>query len=678
MKITLVTTLSYSAQLRQDNCHSFFEEYPLPLGLLTVAGVLEKSGHEVRIVDLNLLDAGLNNSEMTLKERYQALAADIASVTVSWIGFTTMCDSFHHTLSIAGEVRSRTSTPIVLGGPHATAVDMQTLTAFECIDFVCRGEAEAIMAPLCAAFEGKIGFERVPGLTRRDDSGLILRNARAPLIEAFDDLPMPAFHHYEFLKGKIKYIPIEAGRGCPFKCNFCSTSLFFNRTYRLKSGERLLAEMGHSENVFGSPRMFRMIHDMLTVDRRLVTKMCESLRTVRSGVKWSCSARIDCVRPPLLEVMANAGCAEIYFGIESGSSDMQQKMKKKLRVADVLPRVQEAVQLGMTITCSFIAGFLDETREDLESTLAAILDLLLKHGSAISVQLHLLAPYVGTELYDQYCERLQYDDYLSDQAGQALPSESKRMIKSNPALFSNFYWAPLHHYPRELLFGIDTFVYVALPRYILTFSAMRMYGETALGLFELWQAEALRIRQAADIAAVVAEKEVIRSATINMVRSWCKDQKSDRQWLVSLINFEDGIYDGDVELANPCINVGKFSLAPGVRITQSTLDIEAVRKCLTQGYVQPGSIFFDRAYYAIKVEAHSNRVAILRISKFTFNVLQSIVAGIDLGAFIADMSISNATEDVALLGAKVNDAVASAIQFGLLRSRIGRADFAQA
>src|SRR5262249_11540905 len=153
---------------------------------------------------------------------------------------------------------------------------------------------------------------RVPGLTYRS-KGQPRRTPNAAVIKDLDALPTPAYH----LTGELRGAPratLEMGRGCPFSCTFCSTNDFFRRNFRLRSPERILQDMRSLAVAYGVSD-FDLIHDMFTVDKRRVVVFCKAM--IASGEKftWACSARTDCVDEELLELMAEAGCQGLFFGI---------------------------------------------------------------------------------------------------------------------------------------------------------------------------------------------------------------------------------------------------------------------------------------------------------------------------------------------------------------------------
>ena len=163
-------------------------------------------------------------------------------------------------------------------------------------------------------------------------------------------------HHLTDLLHHADGASLELGRGCPFACTFCSTNDFFRRNFRLRTPERVIADMRTIAAKYGI-RSFALVHDMFTVDRRKVAGFCDAMIASGEGFQWSCSARTDCVDEQLLALMASAGCRGIFYGIEAGSVRMQKIIDKHLDPARAEEVIDLTEQLGMRTTVSLITGF---------------------------------------------------------------------------------------------------------------------------------------------------------------------------------------------------------------------------------------------------------------------------------------------------------------------------------
>jgi radical SAM superfamily enzyme YgiQ (UPF0313 family) len=84
----------------------------------------------------------------------------------------------------------------------------------------------------------------------------------------------------------------------------------------------MLAEMRRIKDTYGIQN-FDLVHDMFTVDRQRVAEFCHAVLDSGEKFYWGCSARSDCIDDQLIELMAQAGCRGIFFGIETGSARLQ-------------------------------------------------------------------------------------------------------------------------------------------------------------------------------------------------------------------------------------------------------------------------------------------------------------------------------------------------------------------
>jgi radical SAM superfamily enzyme YgiQ (UPF0313 family) len=434
------TVTEYEKELAESETVLRLAEHA-PVGILTLAAVLDELGRPPEIVDLNRLYYDYLRSAAAAESDFCAYAVDqLLTRDFDVAGFGTICSSYPLTLRIAQGLRqARPGVRILLGGPQASVVDVPTLERFSWVDFVVRFEAEESLPRLLDALETDRDPGGVAGITFRR-GGQVVRTPSAPAIEDLDRLPLPAYARYPYLR-QARYIPLELGRGCPYACTFCSTNDFFRRSFRLKSPRLVVEQMTRLKAEFGIA-IFDLIHDMFTVDRRKVVEFCQALLAAGEDLCWSCSARTDRVDDELLALMAEAGCRGIFFGIETGSQRLQQTVKKRLVLSEAMARIRAASDHGMETAASLITGFPDETSADFADTVDFFVQSL-RHANAMP-QLHILAPLADTPLHREYRDRLSFDDIFSDMSHQGWEQDPKdrELIAASPDIFSNFYAVP--------------------------------------------------------------------------------------------------------------------------------------------------------------------------------------------------------------------------------------------
>lgn len=438
MRILFVDNVLISRLVDVDNPYHPFDLQP-QLGLLSLIAVAEQGGHEALLYDPKL---GLANGSLSLDgSLYQAIAEEVLNRNPDVVGLTSLGCNFICAVKVAGCLKQmRPDLPILLGGPHATILDREIIGRFTQFDIIVRNEAESILLPLLDCIP-RMNVNKVPGITFRRGGEVVVKPG-SPLIDDLDALPRAAYHHYPIKELNLTMLRVEAGRGCPFHCTFCSTASFFGRKYRLKSPSRLCDELDYLNQEFGISH-FGLMHDLFTVSRAKVRAFCDEVEG--RGYTWSCSARMDCVDDELLERMHDAGCRAIYYGVETGSARMQKIVEKNQDLSLFTPILDVTQRLGMAATASFITGYPQEEQADQDDTLDMIGSCFGRPQETLRVDLHLLTPEPGTGLISKFADSLAYDGHITDFNFPTLQSDDSEVMERNPLIFMN------HHYYRSVL-----------------------------------------------------------------------------------------------------------------------------------------------------------------------------------------------------------------------------------
>lgn len=414
----------------------------MPLGIISLAASLRLSK-----ISCNIYRPNIRLIEST---DYQKVAEDILKRKPSIIGFSTWCISYPASLLIAKELKSLAPTiPIVFGGPQASILSKETLNQFPFIDYILTGEADLSFPQFISEYaKEKPELYNISGLTYRNENKIV-QNQTKETISNLDELPIPAYD----LIPKQKYLKLDVGRGCPYNCTYCSTNNFFSKKYRVKSAERITLEMVTAYEKRKS-KSFSFAHDMFTLDSEFIFELCEKLVSLREkkGIEftWTCSARIDCVKNKMLIAMKKAGCRSIFFGVESGSEDIQRSIKKNINVEKAYEIADLCRSINMDMHASFIIGFPDETEKDIEKTLQVISKLVLK-GAYVQISDLSLLP--GTSLYNTYKDQLELDGRFSNFSQTICTQDELKLIADYPRIFSSFYFLPVKTFTRaEIVF----------------------------------------------------------------------------------------------------------------------------------------------------------------------------------------------------------------------------------
>ena len=356
------------------------------------------------------------------------------------IGFYTICNNFVNVADLAKRVHKKApGAKLFFGGPHATMTWEHCLEAFPFLSAVCMGESEYSITPLVEALLSGGSLENVPGIGYRGPDGACHKTAPCALIPQ-DELTRYVVYDPEYLAVEERSTMfVEGGRGCPFRCSFCSTSRFWLRHFRVKPVQSLIGEMDNHCQRMGFKR-FAVEHDMFTANRKHLTEFCNTLIARGSPYRWACSSRIDVLDETSIRLMAASGCDEVFLGIETGSPRMQKRIDKHLNLEDSIPKIILMQQLGINVKASFIYGLVDETEEDFLLTLDMLRRLYL--AGVRYLQLHRFFPLPGTPDGEAIRDRIFFDEYGVDMtiiSRETLTPENREMILKYPDLFLHLY-----------------------------------------------------------------------------------------------------------------------------------------------------------------------------------------------------------------------------------------------
>lgn len=371
-----------------------------PLGVAYIAAVLEKEGYQVSIIDANAENLSIQEIEHRLLTEQSDL-----------VGISCDFSPLHNpTLQIAAMVKNRLGVPVVVGGNHATAATQYMIRQADgTIDFIARGEGEAVLPPLIRALQHDADLVSVQGITYLYD-GRVVSTPLAQFVHDLDRLPFPAYH----LLPMDKYArhAIHSARGCPFNCSFCASHVIFGHRVRRFSAERVVDEMEYVLKRYGR-KQFWFSDDTFTANQAYIDKLLDVLIARKLNVTWSCLTRVNLVSRDLLLKMREAGCAYISYGVESGDEAMLRAMGKGITLDRVRETLTMTMQCGLRVYAFFLVGNPGETWNSIRNSYR-----LIKQVKPDGASFAVVIPLPGTQLWDKMVNRgfIGYDimqwDYL--------------------------------------------------------------------------------------------------------------------------------------------------------------------------------------------------------------------------------------------------------------------------
>ena len=342
----------------------------LPYGLLSLAAQLRKEGMEAEVINLS---NWLWKDIIFWAKHCPADVFGISCLSVNRRGVT----------SLANLLRLlHPSSHIVLGGPHATALPREILEHCPAIDSIVLGEGEQTFLELIARLKSKKELLGLQGAAFRMGTKIEIGPPRERINE-LDSLASPLDYYSSHI--------ILSSRGCPGQCTFCDSESMWQRKVRFHSAGYVLDMLDTAVNKHAH-RFLCIKDDTFTANKARVLEICRGIETRGLKFVWSCDTRADALDQEVLRAMRLAGCRLLSLGVESGSQEILNNIKKRITPEQVLEATALAKSFGFQVRYYMMWGNRGETIDTFRQSLA-----LIQKGRPHQVIFTLLSVYPGTK-----------------------------------------------------------------------------------------------------------------------------------------------------------------------------------------------------------------------------------------------------------------------------------------
>ncbi len=421
-------------------------ERHVPLGPLYLTRAVEEAGREVDFRDYQTFES----DELFSMESMLRFFEDPAPV----IGISCMANLLPFVILAIRELRKKyPDRRILLGGVGPKSVEEMIVTRFPWIDLIVRGESERTLPHLLDTLQSGGDLKSVPGLTFREN-GEVISTPDAKRIDDLDTIPLPAFDHVD-LQAYEGYGMVTS-RGCPYPCTFCSVAPVWNHVSKMRSNRNVIEEM-RILNEEAGVGLFLFQDEFFVSSPKHVQEFCRELSAAELNVKWKAFGRVNLTDEETMHAMADAGCVEIRYGIESASERVLKLTKKGFTPSQAVDVIAAAVKIFPRVDAFYMWGFPFETMEDFHQTVFQMI-AVRSMGARVLPSLLCLLP--QTELYEdlgphpklEFCREL-FPEYMLTghevvRGGRIEIREEHRaffdFIEQHPDIFPGFF-----HYDLE-------------------------------------------------------------------------------------------------------------------------------------------------------------------------------------------------------------------------------------
>ncbi len=324
--------------------------------------------------------------------------------------------TFEDDVIFFNKLKEKVNTKIIVYGELPTIKPEYCLKE-KSVDFVIRGEPEAIILDILKRKENILGFCKKENIT---DEWAFVKN--------LDDLPIAKrdMNMQDKYKNpfaiKKPFTTVLTTRGCPHNCIFCTVPLLYKRTFRKRSIENVIQELKFLKQQGFKEIFFR--DENITLNKKFIKKLCYRMIEEKFNFSWMANSRVDTVDKEILKLMKKSGCHLIKFGVESGNQEILNRIKKGITIEQIKKTFKWCKEEKIDTVAHFMIGHPGDTKKTIMQTSNFAIEL-----NPLYVSYDIVLKYPGTEL-----EKIKKLTNLNDDELKEYYNRAYKKFYMNPKL----------------------------------------------------------------------------------------------------------------------------------------------------------------------------------------------------------------------------------------------------
>ncbi|MEE9605472.1 MAG: radical SAM protein [Candidatus Scalindua sp.] len=371
----------------------------LPFGLSYIASSLKHAGFDTKA----LVFTNDTNHVNVLRKYIQQYNPRLFCLT-------SVSSQYHLIVKIAKAIKLIDSLlTIILGGPHAS-LNPSTVILEESFDAICVSEGERAVVEYATQIKDKKTPSNIKNLwIRNRELKSIEKNGNEPFLQNLDLLPYIDREIWQdWIADKSRMVSMLIGRGCPYKCTYCSNhalaKLSDSKYVRFRSTENIIGEIEEIIKKFPDIRRIYFQAETISANLKYSFQLCDELRefnsTLKEPLKFGANLTIRralAENDEFLLKLKSANFEFISIGLESGSERVRKEILRRPKYTneDIINFCKIASKVGIDVNLFVLVGLPGETLTDFKETVKCTRACNPSH-----VHLSIFYPYPGTDLYD--------------------------------------------------------------------------------------------------------------------------------------------------------------------------------------------------------------------------------------------------------------------------------------
>ncbi|MFT6054595.1 MAG: radical SAM superfamily enzyme YgiQ (UPF0313 family) [Roseivirga sp.] len=419
--------------------------FDMPLALLSIGSCLDTEKYQVEIIDARVDE----NSDNKLLE----LCVDALCFGVTALSGAPLKDALRVTRMIKEKFPN---IAIIWGGWHPSLFPVEILEEETSIDISVYGQGEVTFKEIVDALDLKTDLKSVRGIAYRGSAGVVKTPAR--LMTDMDELNTVNYdlidvEKYFKAKGKRQFDYISS-TGCFFRCSFCADPFVFKRKWTAISPKRMIGELAHWHQKYGFTDVNFQDETFFTYKDRSVN-IAKELIEANLNISWAATMRADqgarLDRSDFL-LLKKSGLRRALIGVESGSQEMMDWLKKDIKIEQVLECADRCRDLGISAQFPFIVGFPEESDKSVLDSINFI-KVLREMSPLFQTPIFYFKPYPGTAITENAAKKgyklpvtlsaWSEFDFVDSKGGPWVSDEKYELIE-NFKFYSKIAWSKHH------------------------------------------------------------------------------------------------------------------------------------------------------------------------------------------------------------------------------------------
>ncbi len=364
--------------------------FDMPLALLAIGSVIDNKKYDVIIIDARVEE---NVIDLIKQHINDAICFGVTIITGAPI---------KDALYISKKVKELApDLPIIWGGWHTSLFPKQPVEENPFIDITVQGQGEATFKDLVDHLANKISLDGVKGITFRKDENII-QNPPRPLaaMDSFGrvNYDLIDVEKYFKKKGKRQFDYISSA-GCYFRCAFCADPFVFERKYTALPAVKMAEDLDYYFRKYSFTDVNFQDETFFTYADR-IEEFSEELISKKIKISWAATMRADQgerLSDKVWMLCKQSGLRRLLIGVESGSQEMMDWMKKDIKLSQVFYCADKCKQLDISVIFPFIVGFPSESDESVTETINVIKQLR-SQSSNFDTPIFYFKPYPGSKI----------------------------------------------------------------------------------------------------------------------------------------------------------------------------------------------------------------------------------------------------------------------------------------